>query len=164
MAAVALLAACGPSKLQLEAPAAQQTRDAATASCERSYPDKHRKPVTPRVKCFNEARLDYAQAHERSVGNPALDLEQLVSAQMLAIAERYDAGKLTVAQYEAEKAAAIANYSSAVLQRRQGAAMVRAAQDEAAAARQQAAAAAQQAINSSMPTTCSRVGNTVTCY
>ena len=70
----------------------------------------------------------------------------LVLAKILVIAEQYDAGKLTEAQFELQKAQAVAEYNS-VLAQRQNEAML-----------------ATAAMVSSMPKTCTGYGNTVTCF
>ena len=144
------LAGCGPSKLQLEAQAARDAYEAAIAACERSFPDRHRKPVTPRVKCFNEANLNLAAR-----GDPNVDLVTAMTAQMLVLAERFDGGRFSEARFESEKAVVFANYRTQVLQRENSAAVADAAQAQAWAAQQ---AATPRSV------TCNRFGNTVTCY
>jgi hypothetical protein len=101
------------------------------------------------------------RAKNRSIGGPILDLAEVLAAQMIVIAERYDSGKLTVAEFESEKASAVANFNSQAIARENSAAMVNAAQSQALAAQQQAR---QQAIRAAVPTTCTSLGNTVTCY
>jgi hypothetical protein len=159
-AVLVLVGGCGLAKqiqINKEAEAAKKAQAAQIAECERLFPDRLRKPVTPRVKCFNEANLSYHMAYARSVGNPYLDLVRLMTAQMLLIAEKYDAGGLTEAQFEVAKATAQSDYASKVADRKNASAMVGAAQTQADAAQRRAIAA-------SMPVTCNRYGNSVTCY
>jgi hypothetical protein len=128
-----------------------------SAECEKLYPNRTQKPVMPRIRCFNDAIMAYQLAHERSTGNPNLDLARAMTAQMLVVGERYDKGAITEAQFEADKANVHSEYVTKVARRQNEAAMV-------GAARTQAVAAQQQAIAASMPVTCNRFGNTVTCY
>lgn len=118
-----VLAGCGPSKLQLEA---QEGYETAIAACERSYPHRHRKPVVPRVKCFNEANLNLAAR-----GDPNIDLVTAMTAQMLVLAERFDAGRFSEAEFESEKAVVFANFRSQLLQRQHNATVAHAAQQVA---------------------------------
>ena len=159
-AALALVGGCCLVKqvqINQESEAATKAQAAQIAECERLYPDRLRKPVTPRVKCFNEANLSYHTAYDRSVGNPYLDLARLMTAQMLFVAEKYDAGGLSEAQFEVAKATVQSDYASKVAERGNASAMVGAAQIQADAAQRRAIAA-------SMPVTCNRYGNSVTCY
>lgn len=146
------LAGCGLA-IEARLQEAQKLYEAQVAQCERLYPDRHRKPTQPRVSCFNNANMKLAE-HD-----PDIDLTRAMTTQMLVLAERFDAGRSTPAQFEAEKAAVFADYRTRVMQRQNSTAMANAAADQAAAARQQAIAA-------TMPktTTCNRFGNTVTCY
>jgi hypothetical protein len=132
--------------MQAKLQEAQKTYETQVAACERMYPERHRKPTLPRVKCFNEANMKLAE-QDRDI-----DLVRVMTTQMLVLAERFDAGRLTEAQFEAEKAAVFADYRTRVLQREDSATI--------------ADASRQQAIAASMPrtTTCNRFGNTVTCY
>lgn len=169
-----ILPACGlahQAKIQKDADSAQAEADRAASECERLHPDKNRKPVTPRTQCFNDARLNYGLAMDRSIGNLNLDLFRLSNARMLVVAERFDSGKTTVAQFELEKAEAQANFNDQIAARHNSATIAAAAQQQAAAASQQATAASEQSINSAVtaatstkPVSCSRIGNTVTCY
>jgi hypothetical protein len=76
---------------------------------------------------------------------------------MLALGERYDAGRLSQSQDEVEKATIGTAYAGGVAQRRNAAVTANAAAEQAAAARSAAWPA-------SKPTTCNRFGNSVTCY
>lgn len=156
LSAVLFCGGCGwalQAQLQKEIETAGKAHVAETADCERLYPDKYRKPTTPRIKCFNEANLK-----QTSRINPNnVDLAKALAAEMLAIAEQYDAGRLTPAQYEAAKTRTFSDYTTRAMQRQNGVAMAEAAQ-------QQAAAASMQAYGANRPRTCNTWGNTVTCY
>jgi hypothetical protein len=151
------LSGCGLAKIAEREKAlaeARQVHQRDLAECERRFPDRYKKPTMPRVQCFNEANLRFAAG-----GDPDIDLLRAMGARILVSAERYDAGRLTPAQYEAEKAGVFAEYNTQVQQRRNNAVV-------ADAANRQAWAAQAQAIQAAMPrtTTCNRFGNTVTCY
>jgi hypothetical protein len=166
LASALTLAGCGlaqQAKIQEEIAVAKKTRDAQIAECKRRYPDHHRKPVTPRIKCFNEADLNYNAAYDQSVGNPQLDLVRSFTAQRLVIGERYDNGHLSQAQYDAEMASAEADSNSPILQRQNEADMIAAAQSQAAAAYASSAAASSAAAAASRPRTCTRIGYSVIC-
>jgi hypothetical protein len=157
LASALTLAGCDlaqQAKIREEAALPTKTLDAQIAECKRRYPDRHRKPVTPRIKCFNEADLNYHADLLYTVVNPQLDLVRSFTAQRLVIGERYDNGRLSQAEFDAEMASAEVDYNSRVLQRQNEAEMIAAAQSQAAAARAAA----------SSPTTCTRLGNSVTCY
>ena len=148
-----LLFGCGPSQRQL---AADITRDyeAALASCERSFPERYKKPVTPRMRCFvaaNSARAVRENYHT--------DLMDAMNAQMLVAAERFDAGRLTETRFEAEKATIYANFEGKMQERDDRKAMVRATQA-------QANAAANAAMAASIPksVTCYTTGRITNCY
>jgi hypothetical protein len=141
------------AQLRKQLEEANRAHEADIAACERQYPDKNRKPATPRVKCFGEANVRQAT----QTRNPDADLVRAMSAEMLVIAEQYDSGRLSEAQYEAAKAKTFSEYTSRAMQRQDNAAM-------ASAAQQQAAAATVQAYGANRPRTCNTWGNTVTCY
>jgi hypothetical protein len=128
---------------------AKNDRDADIATCKKTYPDKHTKPVTPRVRCFNEANTRFS-----SRGDPNFDLMNAMAAQMLVVAERYDAGHVSDAQYDADRANVFADYRTKVLRRKTDAKIANAAQDQADAAWQ-----------ATLPktTTCTQNLDTITC-
>jgi hypothetical protein len=145
---------CGLAQQALmrqELEAHRKAHEAAEAECHRLYPDPNRKPATPKIKCLADVHLRFA------TNDPHIDLLRMMTSQMLVIGERYDTGKITVAQFEAEKAAAFSDYTTRVAQRQNGAAMAEAAQ-------QQANAATWQAYSANRPRTCNTWGNTVNCY
>src|SRR5690606_24342722 len=115
-------------------------------ACEKQFPDAHKRPVSPRIACFNLANLRYQEAMDRSVGNPNLDLVRTLHAKLSLAGETYDAKKLTPAQYDLAKAQAISDFTDLIEQRKHGRAMANAAQTQAAAVQSQAAAAIQANI------------------
>jgi hypothetical protein len=136
-----LIGGCAAAERQKAFDDAKLSYDRDVANCERQHPGPHKRPIVPRVQCFNEARLRFL-ANDASYA----DLDRALSARLLVAAEKYDAGRLTIAEYEAEKTGLIANYNSDIQRRRDSAAMVNAARA------------------ASMPVVCNKFGNTVTCY
>ena len=66
------LAACGIARqieLAKEGEQAAARRNAAYQECERLHPDKHKKPVVIRIRCFNEANLAFARGMSRTLLN-----------------------------------------------------------------------------------------------
>lgn len=155
-----LLASCG---LVTHLARGQQLKQLETAyaaeraDCEKRFPAK--KPAAPRVRCRNDALIKRNAAMEQLPGHVRIsDLARLASARYVLAAERYDAGRLSDAEYDLEVAAAENEYSTRWHDRVNGVTMATAAENQAAAARQ-------QAIQSAIPksVTCNRLGNTVTC-
>lgn len=166
------LTGCGHpmhQRAQQEALAATAARDLQFAACERSHPDPHARPTRPRVICLNAAELGYHREMARSVGNPFIDLVELAHARRLSASARFDAGKITAADYDVERAQIAADTNSEIASRQNTATTALAAQQQAVAAQQQAASAAIQAgaaIMAPRPptnTNCQRVGSTVNC-
>jgi hypothetical protein len=122
----------------------------------RLYPDPHRKPISPRIKCFNDATLAYYTAF---AGNPWSDLVRVFTARMAVIAEKYDVGQISETQFDSEKAQAVANYTVQIMQRPYSTAKVDAAPT-------QAAAASKQAVATVLPKqmTCVPTFNDTNCY
>lgn len=165
-----LLMGCGlahQAQLNKDREEADARRAAGEADCIKRYPDKHRKPVSPRVKCINDVMLAYFTAIQRTVGAVDLDLVNAHHAQRLVAAERYDTGKTSAVQFEAEVAKLVAEFRTEAASRRNSAAMASAAQQQAAAASQQAVLAQQKAISDAFqvpkPVTCTTIGNSMTC-
>ena len=131
-------------------------RDAELADCYRKYPDDVKRPVTPRVNCIWDARMKFARLGALH-GYRHLDLEEVFRAKIFLLAEQYDSGNMSEAQYRLEKAQAESDFKSKVMQRENSAAMV-------AAAEEQATAASLATISASRPLTCSTYGNTTTCH
>lgn len=97
---VATLCACASPIIQAEADAAAQRLAAEQADCRRTHkPDK---PVTPVVRCTLDADLRWHEAKARSVGHPNLGFVTMAHSQILAAADRYDAGKTSRAEFDAE--------------------------------------------------------------
>jgi hypothetical protein len=96
--------------------ALQPQRDAELAQCEQRYPP-NRKPVVARVKCINEAHMKTVDKND-----PYLDLLRVMATDYVVLAEQYDAGKLTQAQYEAAVAKVAAEYRTRAPQRQNSAA------------------------------------------
>jgi hypothetical protein len=90
--------------------------DADLAQCEQRYPP-YRKPMVARVKCINEAHMKTVDKND-----PYLDLLRVMATQYVVLAEQYDAGKLTEAQYEAAVSKVAADYKTHALQRQNSAA------------------------------------------
>ncbi len=137
-------------------------RDAARAECVRLYPDANKRPVTPRVKCFNAASYAFHSATDRIGGRPSRDISRTHNARRLVASERYDKGELSLAEYELEMANSTTASISQLTERHNADAAVRAAQSQAAAARRQATAAT---LSATRPTTtnCNTFGGTVRC-
>ena len=170
-----LLAGCGlaqQAQISQGAHDAQTKRDAAFAACREQFPNK----ATDRAKCVSAADLEYHFAMQRSVGHPGIDLIQLSHARQIALAEQYDAGKITKAEYNAKSAEIIAETNSLLQARLNNAAVASAAQQQAIAARQQAALQTMTAgaaimsgglstASTPMPTTtsCRPLGGTIHC-
>jgi hypothetical protein len=121
---------------------ATDTAKAEIDACKQLYPNETQRPVTPRVNCILDARMKAARV-KAEYGHRHLDLDELLRAKALLLAEQYDARKMTEAQYRLEKAQAVTDYKSEVMKRNNGAAIAEAA---------------------SSPVTCTTVGNTVTCF
>jgi hypothetical protein len=126
------LAGCGLAQFaqmqqELDAAKLQLSRD--WAECDRLYPNKARKPVTPRIKCQAAAKNKYYAAWKQATGNEASDIiiHEKNMAQALLAAERFDKGEISVAEYNLEA-------ETLTLQRANDAAAVQAAQTQAAAA------------------------------
>lgn len=167
---LAILTGCGTNAVSQQALLADKTRAQAEADCHRRYPDPLAKPSLPRITCLNQVALAYHQSISPYVEAQYLDLVQLVTSQTVVAAERYDAGQMTGAEFQLEVARINTGYQSSVASRMQNQQMVSAAQTQAnaavyqsIAAQQQAAAAQRQANQSSLPTTCIKTGNMVTC-
>lgn len=130
--------------------------DSELEECRRLYPNPDQRPVSPRMKCIGDATVKSSRV-EAKYGYKNLDLDELVRAQMVLLAERYDAGKITETEYQVEKAKIRTAYETQILQRQNSQAMV-------AAAQEQAAAASSQAIAASRPVSCTIIGHTASCF
>ncbi len=158
------LAGCGlarQAQIKQASDAAKLQGDRDLAGCDRLYPDKYRKPVTPRVKCRTAAYDKVDAAINRSGANVQLDIGKKHTAQMLVAAERFDKGELSKAEYDLALANNNVASKSQLLQRENGAAAVAAQQQAAAAASQAAIQSATQPRT--RHTNCNTFGSTVNC-
>lgn len=146
--------------------AADEARAREIASCGSQYPAGVRGSAADNVRCTNAANLKFNRALP---GNGNLDLIEVANAQAVVAAEKFDAGKMTKAELDAEMAQIASKTKQAFTDRNMQASSTQAAQQQAAAARQQAAMnsiAAGAAIMAPPPpanTSCSTFGNTVNC-
>lgn len=149
----ASLCGCGLAARQEAAEkfrAAQERHTAESQMCVQQFDDSAAVAIA-RAKCLNAADQTFAPF------TPAADLISLRMAKRLELSERRAAGKITFAQASLEFAELNSSITTEA-QRRQNANM------SAAAQRQSAAAATMSAINASSPRTCTRYGNSVTCF
>jgi hypothetical protein len=152
-----ILTGCGLSRqttIENKEPAIAQQNNEAIDQCQKLYPDPHRKPALSRIKCFNDATLAYYTAFP---GNPWSGPVKVFTVRMVAIAEKYDAGQISEAQFDFEKEQAVANYTSQVMQRPAA---------KLDAAPKQVAAASKQAVATVLPKqmTCIPTSIGVSCY
>ena len=126
----------------------QQIWENDLAACENAYPDQYKKPVKPRVLCFNRAN----EARAAREGNA--DLVRAMTTFMLVEAEKYDAGEITPAVYDASRAAIFAEFNNQMELRLNGQAVADAAPPQARAAW---AAAMPRTVH------CTTFGNSTTC-
>ena len=117
--------------------------DANEASCRQRFPEPS--PMAPRIKCLAEAKNAFA---ERIGSNP--DLVRQMSARIVALAEKTDAGKVSPSEFDVEKANIAVSYETQVRQRGNEAAM--------------ADAAVMSAYAANRSRSCTKYGNTVNCY
>ncbi len=155
------LAGCGLSGQAQLQEAAREAVEAANlqmdrdlAECQRLYPDRYRKPVTPRMKCVGAARDKNLAVRDRLVGNATLDIFAKQKAQVLLAAQRFDKGEISEAEYKLEA-------ENQRFHRKAVAAKVD-------AARQEAAASTSAAIQAATPprtrrTNCNTYWGTVNC-
>ena len=150
---VLMFAGCGIARRMEEDERAKVNNAAlaaANASCEARAKANEFKGNLPRVQCYNEALLTWWEARPH---NDDIDLVRLRNAQVAALADDLDHGKITITQYNLAWAQIMSGGRSMMEQRF-------AQRDLAAAARDQAYAAQSMAG----PRHCQRVGNGVTCY
>jgi hypothetical protein len=118
----------GDAAIDNQEPAIAKQNTDAIDQCEKLYPGSHRKPVSPRVKCFNEATLAYYAGFaeiQRSGSARAF------TNKMTAIAKKYDAGQISESEFDAEKEEAITDFTNQITQRSDSAANVNATQVQA---------------------------------
>ena len=145
---ILLTAGCG-----LRGPSAfEQARTqyrADLAECRRRH--GHERKVLQGVQCANAAEM------RLSGHGPYADLTQVFVSQRLLLAQQHDAGRLTRAEFVAKQA-----LLGSEIQARRLARLDRARTANAAV--QAANAASTQAWNSGRPYSCTRHGDTVSCY
>jgi hypothetical protein len=125
--------------------------NAAIDQCEKLYPGSHQKPVSPRVKCFNEATLAYYASFA--------DIQRSGSARIFAnkmasIAKKYDAGQISDSEFDSEKEDAITELTNQIMQQPESAANGNAMQ----------ARGSKQATLLPKQMTCVPTSNGVNCY
>jgi hypothetical protein len=110
----------GEAAIEDKEPPAVTQNNEAIDRCQKLYPDPHRKPALPRVKCFNDATLAYYTAF---AGNPWSAQVRAFTATMASIAEKHDTGRISNEEFDFQKEQAIANYTSQVVQATQAVSM-----------------------------------------
>ncbi len=138
LASVLILSGCGLATRQAAREEISKTAEAEKAECYRRYPDAHKRPVMPRIRCINQAVLREQTGYDR-VRLPAYEITQsdllrALTSQLLVIGERYDKGRLTQAEFQSQLDSAYADYQSKVFYRSQTVAQTEAAQSSATAA------------------------------
>lgn len=142
----------------------EREMDRRAAKCHELYPVKDQRPVTPRVQCLNQVIIDISAKADRSDGLNHASLIRAHVAVRLAIADHYDRGDMTFADYEAEIARVGYESHAAFIQADQNAALVGAAQRQAIGAGLQGFANAYTRPRPVSPSvTCTTWGNTTTC-
>ena len=110
----------GETAIEDKEPPAVTQNNEAIGQCQKSYPDPHRKPALPRIKCFNDATLAYYTAFS---GNPWSAQVRAFTATMVAIAEKHDTGQISNEEFDFQKEQAIANYTSQLMRSTQAVGM-----------------------------------------
>jgi len=163
---MAILAGCA-SAAHSELEEANAAAARLGAACNQKFPDPHKKPTVARQQCLNEAYRPAEIARSRILGPGSYDLANLSMARLVVIAEKYDRGEITAAQYDQARAEAQAAYSAELQSRQIATMMADAAQRQAAAAQQnamwQAYGAAVKATVPPPTVTCDKFGSTITC-
>jgi len=157
LALLALLVVGGCGAIIAQQQAEEQAKrkaiyDSEIADCKAQFPVAPRKNNVNLARCWNEATDRYI----RPTGAD-LDLLALLAAKRIAIATDMDAGKITQEQGAVLMAQAGADAVSEHERRMN-------AKGSVAAQQQAANAAVLGAINAGSPRTCSRIGNSVTCF
>jgi len=142
-----LLSGCATDALYGNA--SLQTYESDLAACEKTYPDEYKKPVKPRALCFNRAN------ETRGKRDGTFDLVHAMTTRMLLEAEKFDASKLTPAEYDTSRAAIFADFMTKMELRANSKAVADAAQSQANAA---------WAANIPRPLHCTTFGRSTTCY
>lgn len=156
MLVAAVLSGCGIARRMQEQERVEKVDlefKQASDRCNQRLKSSEYEGLLPWTECHNSARLAWWNAR----GFADVDLIRLHNAKRVAITEQYDNGGLSESELTLASARAESEFQSALEKRINDRQMT-------AAARQQAEAARQIAIQSSMPTSCRRIGETVTCY
>jgi hypothetical protein len=118
-----ILAACGfshhghgrgDSAIDDKEPAIAKQNNDAIDQCEKLYPGSQQKPVSPRVKCFNDATLAY---YTGFAGIQRSGSVRAFTAKMAAIAKKYDAGQISETEFDSEKEMTISDFTNRIMQR-----------------------------------------------
>jgi phage-related protein len=141
----------GDTAIDDHEPIVSKQNNAAIDQCEKLYPNSDQKPVSPRVKCFNEATLAYYASFA--------DIQRSGSARIFAnkmasIAKKYDEGQISESEFDVEKEEAITDLTNQIMRQPESAANGNATQ---ARARKQATLLPKQM-------TCVPTSNGVNCY
>lgn len=132
----AVFAACaGPQfdSVQEAQMDAAMARTSEIHACQAAYPKRERGRAADGVRCMNAVNVKYPPPVQIA------DIERVAAFKTLDAAERYDSGKLSDTQFDAEIAAIKAEFQFALQGRQAQAMAVSAANQQAASARQQAA-------------------------
>jgi hypothetical protein len=138
-----------------ESPIVKQNNEAID-QCEKLYPDSHRKPTAPRIKCFNGATLAYYSAF---AGTSWSNLVKAFTTRMAAIAGQYDKGQISEPQLDVEKERAVSDFTSQAVRRQSDEAPIKRAPAQSGAAGEELAVTV---LPKQM--TCVPVENGVSCY
>jgi hypothetical protein len=139
----------------------QAEMEATAVRCEKQHPmDKDRKPMTPFMACFMDAEVQYWTGKNEFRRTVALQSK----AESLAIAEQYDAGKISRQRLQAELQLVGARSNEKIAS---AAAQHATLEQQQQAMRQQQSmallAAGAKAMAPPPTITCSTFGNTTTC-
>lgn len=169
------ISGCGGSQTLRDDPIARARADASAAmmsglaACKQKFPQRKKGEATAQMRCESEAKQDYAS----QVGHG--DLIKVASTRSIEAAERYDAGKISDAQFDVELASIEADLNTGSKTRMAQETLVGAAQQQADSAREQSEAirrqenlnrakSIQDAFNPPTTTTnCTTFGNSTNC-
>lgn len=151
---------------------AQSAINSGLQECQQKYPKRQKGNAAAALRCSNGVYEQYAWV---SAGNNG-DLVRLAGLKSVEAAERYDAGKITDAQFDLELATIDSQFKTEMANRTFQSASASAAQQQAAAAQRQAAmqqmATGMAIMNANKPpppaplptnTRCTTYGNTTNC-
>jgi len=104
----------GDAAIDDHEPTIAKRNNDAIDQCEKLYPGGHHKPVSPRVKCFNDATLAY---YEGFAEVQRSGLAIAFANKMATIAKKYDAGQISDAEFDTGKEEAITDFTNQIMQR-----------------------------------------------